>query len=451
LFNRPVTAAEAPDYSNVVCKPMDSGTIERRGRDRLYKSADAFEADVQLVFANATLFNRDTPSHQVHLQAEALRQVFITNWAKAVEADAKQRAQCNGCPMAGSHHCCTVCGYQCMRRKPEVYRCNICSRYIVTKQDLYLAPDASWCCCELCHKKLPCTDVKPLLMEDLQKRNTGSGLFEEMVRCSMCRRYEHCACALYNPRAGSSGETYACCACRMQARHRGRDADAETEAVGVATLQHNVLSAFVEARVRARCTQALDDYARRHGAAAAAALNAGDLSVRVLASGNKIYDVPIIIWHMFRAGPGDDLPPAFDYTVKAIGLCARIDGVDVCVLIVYVYEYGADAPACNRKSVYVAYVDSVEYVYPDAVRSQLYQEVIGAYLEHARRLGFETAYLWSAPARQVGSYVWWQRPARMKAATSEHLRSFYNRIFKRCGEDDTTVESMRTNLYVAHF
>ncbi|KAG5175605.1 hypothetical protein JKP88DRAFT_159407, partial [Tribonema minus] len=132
----------------------------------------------------------------------------------------------------------------------------------------------------------------------------------------------------------------------------------------------------------------------------------GDLSVRVLASGTRTCDVPIIIQHMFRAGLGADLPCTISYTIKAIGLFARIDGVDVCVVMLYAYEYGPSAPARNAKSVYAAYVDSVEYVYPDAVRSHIYQEVIGVYLEHTRRVRCETAYLWSAPAWQAVSYVW---------------------------------------------
>ncbi|KAG5175587.1 hypothetical protein JKP88DRAFT_242442 [Tribonema minus] len=459
IFNRPVTEADAPGCKDVISHPMDFGTIEQRGRGGFYAGA---------------------PKRQSPLKRE---------WSSKVQVDAKRRAVCRDCPAWEKQHCCTICGYQCLRTKPVKHCCNTCGTYIATNKDMYMAPDASRCCgggttCgsssthsvgerrpvgrnraaarirtlavedgagerggALSRRQVaagggvlaaPATvDARaaaalrtgsvrgsaaavagrleaqaaagagggggggaaehggaadaaaragggsgaaalPFTKERLVKLRAGGGVSEDAVQCNACGGWEHCACALFNPRAGSTNDQYACSAPRR--------------------------------------------------------------------------DVPAIIRRAFRAGPGAELPPAIDYIIKAIGLFALIDGVDVCVLMVYVYEYGPDAPACNARSVYIAYVDSIEYLYPGAVRSQLYQELIAAYLEHARLLGYDTAYLWSSPPQMASiNYIWWQRPAHQKMPSVAQLRGYYNRVFQRCNEYGTTVATERTNLYAARF
>ncbi|KAG5175601.1 hypothetical protein JKP88DRAFT_337735 [Tribonema minus] len=606
-FNSPATEAQTPGYKDVIKHPMDLGTIRDRGCRRQYENAAAFEADVSLVFSNAMQFNPHP--HELHQRAEALLSQFATRWSKMVAADAKRKAICSECVQSEEQHCCNMCGYQCLRLKPETYSCHTCGMHLDSKQYLYITPDASQCWSNAQQPAEPvragATEAAVAAAEGVavaeagglavrrgrtgavtvKEAAAGGALLEEIPaggrealvagaaiparRAAPPERTGAAAAAAEGGRAansstgaaavtggrteeargeaaaeahnlpggmaaggrramvrgaatsaratpaaarsveierapagmrtaaaaragaggrriggrkggsrrgaacgprsgggttcGSSSSTHsggerrcaggAKASCGAHAHiggggrsgGKGRRVFAEagggrrrsaggacdggrTRAGSVAHRlsawvcscgggEHNVLSAYLVARVRARCAQALQDYQLRHGAAAA--LDPKDLSVRVLASGTATHNVPLIIQRAFRAGPGADLPPAIDYIIKAIGLFALIDGVDVCVLMVYVYEYGPNAPSCNAKSVYVAYVDSVEYLYPGA--------------------------------KSTINYIWWLRPAHQKMPSAAQLRGYYNRVFQRCDEYGTTVASARINLYAARF
>ena len=67
VFLKPVTAAEAPDYADVVTDPMDLGTVEKRLEQYYYETPGvldlfgapfiAFAKDVKQVWANCLLYN----------------------------------------------------------------------------------------------------------------------------------------------------------------------------------------------------------------------------------------------------------------------------------------------------------------------------------------------------------------------------------------------------------
>ncbi|RKP38312.1 PHD-zinc-finger like domain-containing protein, partial [Dimargaris cristalligena] len=72
-FAEPVPVQLAPDYYDVITNPMDLGTIQRRLASYAYDSLDAFERDAQLVFTNATVYNRPTtPYYRTAVTLRAL-------------------------------------------------------------------------------------------------------------------------------------------------------------------------------------------------------------------------------------------------------------------------------------------------------------------------------------------------------------------------------------------
>ena len=73
-----------PHYAEIIKTPMDFGTIKGKYKGGRYASAEAFAADVRLVFRNATTFNTGA-DEPVHVAAVQLGAKFEERYADAME------------------------------------------------------------------------------------------------------------------------------------------------------------------------------------------------------------------------------------------------------------------------------------------------------------------------------------------------------------------------------
>jgi len=71
VFHHPIKPSEAPDYQDIVKRPMDLKTIKARVRDGMISNSLEFQRDIYLMFANAMMYNR--PGSDVYLMAESVR------------------------------------------------------------------------------------------------------------------------------------------------------------------------------------------------------------------------------------------------------------------------------------------------------------------------------------------------------------------------------------------
>lgn len=99
--------------------------------------------------------------------------------------------------------------------------------------------------------------------------------------------------------------------------------------------------------------------------------------------------------------------------LQVILLFQCIDGVDTCLYALYMQEYGDDAPAPNRKWVYLSYLDSIKYMRPDnlesarprvALRTMVYHQIIISYLHYIKARGYTSMFIWACPPLQVASF-----------------------------------------------
>ncbi|KAL0949517.1 hypothetical protein HGRIS_009568 [Hohenbuehelia grisea] len=68
IFHNPIKPSEAPDYHEIVKRPMDLKTIKARIKDGFITTSREFQRDIYLMFANAMMYNR--PDTDIYTMAE---------------------------------------------------------------------------------------------------------------------------------------------------------------------------------------------------------------------------------------------------------------------------------------------------------------------------------------------------------------------------------------------
>ena len=76
IFHNPIKNSEAPDYREIVKRPMDLKTIKTRVKDGVIANSLEFQRDIFLMFANAMMYNR--PGSDVHAMAEDVSRQLVS-------------------------------------------------------------------------------------------------------------------------------------------------------------------------------------------------------------------------------------------------------------------------------------------------------------------------------------------------------------------------------------
>ncbi|XP_069842393.1 bromodomain-containing protein 3 isoform X1 [Dendropsophus ebraccatus] len=91
-FYKPVDAEalELHDYHDIIKHPMDLSTVKKKMDGREYQDAQAFAADIRLMFSNCYKYN--PPDHEVVAMARKLQDVFEMRFAKMPDEPAEPPA-----------------------------------------------------------------------------------------------------------------------------------------------------------------------------------------------------------------------------------------------------------------------------------------------------------------------------------------------------------------------
>ena len=186
-------------------------------------------------------------------------------------------------------------------------------------------------------------------------------------------------------------------------------------------LQSTRMTAFLQERVRGRMAEL----------GGAAARFAPTCSVRLVSCVPQKLRVPHALREHFRGRDGADLPEHLKYESRAVVLFQKLDGCDVMVFSMYVHEFPTGAGGPSAKRVYVAYLDSVEYFRPRTARTEVYHELLVAYLDWSRGRGFEAAHIWACPPQRGNNFIFWCHPQHQRTPSRERLTEWYRAMIER--------------------
>lgn len=385
---------------------------------------------------------------------------------------------------------CAMCNQGCLSHEPALLICTgaNCSGAKIRKGAIYyIAKDGSRQFCQRCYSNLqavlPHTSDQFESMgtavrykRDLLKRKNDEEVAEHWLTCVTCKEGIHKICAMFNEFTNSD-PYYTCPTCfhtknessqkmsvqvlkklkrdELYSFLSGTDIPVKlSEVLGSQErspfrsedLPETTISSFIEEKVRSRMDT--PDYP-----------NAGKtITVRIISDCSKFFKVPEVVRKHFRMQAEADnlengvMPPTIvRYNSKAIMLFQKIDGLDVCIFCVYVQEYdcddvyseGADR-GLQKKRVYIAYLDSVEHFRPRVCRTDVFHEILVAYLATARARGYETVHIWACPPSRGNSFVFWNHPASQRTPNKDRLVSWYHGVLSRAVEAGvvTDVQSM---------
>ncbi len=142
-------------------------------------------------------------------------------------------------------------------------------------------------------------------------------------------------------------------------------------------------------------------------------------------------------------------PSEFKYRCKCIVVFQNLDGVDVILFGLYVYEHDETNSPPNNRAVYISYLDSVHYMRPRKMRTFVYHELLAAYLDYVRIKNYNTAHIWACPPLKGDDYILFAKPEDQKTPKDDRLRQWYIDMLKECQRRG--IVGKMTNAYDLYF
>lgn len=448
VFNVPVDPVELglPDYLDIIKKPMDLGTIQKkldRGDNGQYHSLDEFCADVHLTFDNAILYNEE--GSVVHTMAKQLKDIFSMEHKKTMAGIMKEEEE-----RKQNERVCGLCGCEKLLFEPPVYFCNgmnCASKRIRRNSNYYIGGGNQYFWCTTCFNeldgKIP-IEVGDLSMQkaELVKKKNDEVHEESWVQCDTCERWIHQICGLFNLRQNKEHKSeYSCPACLLKKRRRQKkkkeDQAPACSLPGAEALPRTKLSEILENHVRTKVDEKIKSLAEEKAKADNIPFNeamkatqlGGPITIRQVTSTDRKLDVRE---GMLKRYKHKNYPEEFPFRCKCIVVFQNVDGVDVILFALYVYEHGDDNPHPNKKTVYISYLDSVHFMRPRRIRTFVYHEILICYLDYVRNKGFKTAHIWACPPLKGDDYIFYAKPEDQKTPKDTRLRMWYIDMLVEC-------------------
>jgi E1A/CREB-binding protein len=481
VFNCPVDPVELslPDYFDIIKKPMDLGTVQKRLENGQYHSIDEFGSDVNLTFDNAVTYNAD--GSVVYTMAKELKEKFAKDMAKLMkqlEKEDEERRQ--------NDRACTLCGCEKLLFEPPVYFCNginCQSQRIRRNSHFYIGGNNQYYWCNTCYNelddKIPIELVDMSIMKsDLKKKKNDEVHEESWVQCDSCQRWVHQICGLFNTRQNKEHHSeYHCPKCMYEKRKKlpipsPRPLSAEDlprTALSEWLEQHilkkveNRKREIIEEKIEAEVSGIRDisvwmsrspsdptffrpPQSMNREEAMKYAESGGRIIIRQVTAMDRKLEVRELMQKRYAH---KKYPEEFPFRCKCIVVFQELDGIDVLLFALYVYEHGEDNPPPNQRRIYISYLDSVHFMRPRKLRTFVYHEILIAYLDYVRRKGFSTAHIWACPPLKGDDYIFYAKPEDQKTPRDSRLRQWYIDMLEECQKRN--IVGKVTNMYDLYF
>jgi len=332
-----------------------------------------------------------------------------------------------------------------------------------------------WCldCYDLLKPEEPIVldDGSDVAKADLQELKNDAVPEEGWVNCDECKSWVHQICALFNGRTNKSTATYTCPNCYLAKLESGSVPLSKTVKKAV-HLPESKLSREIEKGLGEALKLAYNSRAKELDVGVEEVEKAEGLTVRVISNVEKKHIVgdevrsyfclecicgflPSSVAHscvcsqMLRHYEAQNCPTYFPVRTKCIALFQSIHGVDTLLFALYVYEYGHDCPAPNKRRVYISYLDSVQYFEPKCYRTAAYHAVLIEYLRYVKKRGFHTAHIWSCPPTPGDDYIFYCHPDHQKIPREDMLRAWYHKMLDSAKSQGVVIRT--TTLYDEYF
>ena len=436
IFATPVDPVhlQIPDYPDIIKRPMDLGTIRKRLETSYYRDLTECANDIRLTFDNAMLYNPTTTD--VHKCAQHFKRQFEKSFKLRLEQNEKATEERRKHPDS-----CRLCGEKDLYFEIPNYYCNGKCASRIKKNSVYYSDEKNtlhWCqsCYHDLRDPIKVVGSGNLYKKDLKKsklQGETEELREPMVCCDGCERWVHYVCGLFNGRRNLSKEMqYFCPSCVLQQRAKLPEKKIVPEKKMLAsTLPHCLLSEFIEKRVLSALEKSYAESAEKLDIPIEEVEKAPPLSVRQVSCIDNNHRTQE---GMKKRYAHKNYPAEFPCRAKCILLFQHIDGQDVILFGMYVYEYGHKCPQPNQRRVYISYLDSVHYLRPRQYRTPVYHEILIAYLEYVKMRGFHTAHIWACPPMPKDDYIFNIHPPDQKTPKQERLRQWYVSMLDKCVE-----------------
>ena len=255
VFAAPVNPDELGllDYFDIIRKPMDLGTIQKKLDLGSYHSFDDFRSDVRLTFENAMKYNEERTV--VHEMAKELKKKFETDFKKLMKQLEKEHFENSKKVQA-----CGLCASEKLNFEPPVFFCNGANcptTRIRRNTHFYISADKQYAWCNQCFGEIKGDTVdcgtSKLKKSELIKRKNDEVHEESWVQCDDCERWIHQICGLYNTRHDKDNKSaYSCPLCLLEKRNKTGDPPNLPEAPSANDIPRTKLSDWLERDVHKR-------------------------------------------------------------------------------------------------------------------------------------------------------------------------------------------------------